>query len=188
LLVHRPIYDRFVEKLVAASAALVCGDPLDPKTVVGPMIDRGAADRVESWTQEAIAAGAKVLLAPRRTGNVLTPGLLAEVPHDAKVSCREIFGPVSIVAPYSDWADAMAQVNDSDFGLQAGIFTHDVNRIFQAFQGLEVGGVIANDFPTLRVDNYPYGGVKDSGFGREGVRYAMDEMSEPRMLALNLTR
>jgi glyceraldehyde-3-phosphate dehydrogenase (NADP+) len=188
ILVHRPIYDRFVEKLVAASAALVCGDPLDPRTVVGPMIDRGAADRVESWTREAVAAGARVLLAPQRTGNVLTPGLLAEVPHDAKVSCKEIFGPVSIVAPYSDWADAMAQVNDSDFGLQAGIFTHDVNRIFQAFQGLEVGGVIANDFPTLRVDNYPYGGVKDSGFGREGVRYAMEEMSEPRMLALNLTR
>jgi len=188
LLVHRPIYDRFVEKLVAASAALVCGDPLDPKTVVGPMIDRGAADRVEAWTGEAVAAGAKVLLAPRRTGNILTPGLLANVPHDAKVSCREIFGPVSIVAPYTDWADAMTQVNDSDFGLQAGIFTRDVNRIFQAFQGLEVGGVIANDFPTLRVDNYPYGGVKDSGFGREGVRYAMEEMSEPRMLVLNLAR
>jgi glyceraldehyde-3-phosphate dehydrogenase (NADP+) len=188
ILVHQPIYDRFVEKFVAASAALICGDPLDPKTVVGPMIDKGAADRVQAWTDEAIAAGAKVLLAPKRTGNVLTPGLLANVPHDAKVSCKEVFGPVSIVAPYTDWADAMSQVNDSDFGLQAGIFTRDVNRIFQAFQNLEVGGVIANDFPTLRVDNYPYGGVKDSGFGREGVKYAMEEMSEPRMLALNLTR
>lgn len=188
ILVHQPIYDRFVEKLVAATAALVCGDPLDPKTVVGPMIDQGAADRVQSWTDEATGAGAKVLLASKRTGNVLTPGLLTNVPHDAKVSCREIFGPVSIVAPYTDWAEAMNQVNDSDFGLQAGIFTRDVNRIFQAFQQLEVGGVIANDFPTLRVDNYPYGGVKDSGFGREGVKYAMEEMSEPRMLALNLTR
>ena len=188
ILIHRPIYDRFVEKLVAAAAALPCGDPLDGRTVVGPMIDRAAADRVESWTAEAVAAGATVLLAPTRKGNVLSPGLLAGVPRDAKVSCREIFGPVSIVAPYADWADAMAQVNDSDFGLQAGIFTRDVNRIFQAFQGLEVGGVIANDFPTLRVDNYPYGGVKDSGFGREGVRYAMEEMSEPRMLALNLSR
>ncbi len=188
ILVHRPIYDRFVEKLVAASAALPFGDPLDARTVVGPMIDRAAADRVEAWTGEAVAAGSTVLLAPRRSGNVLTPGLLANVPRDAKVSCREIFGPVSIVAPYTDWADAMAQVNDSDFGLQAGIFTRDVNRIFQAFQGLEVGGVIANDFPTLRVDNYPYGGVKDSGFGREGVKYAMEEMSEPRILALNLTR
>ena len=188
LLVHRPIYDRFVEKLVAATAALPAGDPLDPRTVVGPMIDQAAADRVQAWTEEAIGAGAKVLLPARRSGNVLTPGLLTDVPRDAKVSCREVFGPVSIVAPYTDWADAMTQVNDSDFGLQAGVFTRDVNRIFQAFEALEVGGVIANDFPTLRVDNYPYGGVKDSGFGREGVRYAMEEMSEPRMLALNLAR
>lgn len=188
ILVHQPIYDRFVEKLVAASAALRCGDPLDPKTVVGPMIDRAAADRVERWTAEAVSAGATVLLEGRREGNVLTPGLLADVPTDAKVSCQEVFGPVSLVAPYTDWAEALAQVNDSDFGLQAGIFTRDVNRIFQAFNTLEVGGVVANDFPTLRVDNYPYGGVKDSGFGREGVRYAMEDMSEPRMLALNLTR
>ena len=129
-----------------------------------------------------------MLLAPTRRGTVLTPGLLAGVPRDAKVSCREIFGPVTIVAPYQEWGDALAAVNDSDFGLQAGVFTHDVNRIHQAFHALEVGGVIANDFPTLRVDNYPYGGVKDSGFGREGVRYAMEEMSEPRMLVINTTR
>jgi glyceraldehyde-3-phosphate dehydrogenase (NADP+) len=188
LLVHQPIFDRFVEKFVAAAALLPCGDPLDPKTVVGPMIDGAAADRVQAWTEEAVQAGARVLLPSRRTGNVLTPGILANVPRDAKVSCREIFGPVSIIAPYTDWDEALGLVNDSDFGLQAGVFTHDVNRIFSAFQGLEVGGVIANDFPTLRVDNFPYGGVKDSGFGREGVRYAMEEMSEPRMLALNLTR
>ena len=161
---------------------------MDPATVVGPMIDGAAADRVESWTREAVEAGAETLLAARRSGNVLTPAVLAGVPGDAKVSCREIFGPVSIVAPYDSWPDALAAVNDSDFGLQAGVFTRDVNRIFEAFQRLEVGGVIANDFPTLRVDNYPYGGVKDSGFGREGVRYAMEEMSEPRMLALNLAR
>lgn len=188
VLVHRPIYDRFVQKLVAATAALVCGDPMDPKTAVGPMIDKGAADRVQAWAAEAVQAGAEVLLAGKRTGNVLTPGLLANVPHEAKVSCREIFGPVSIVAPYQEFGDALAAVNNSDFGLQAGVFTHDVNRIFTAFAALEVGGVVANDFPTLRVDNFPYGGVKDSGFGREGVRYAMEEMSEPRMLVLNLTK
>ncbi len=188
VLVHQPIYEAFVRKLVAASAALPCGDPLDPKTVVGPMIDAGAADRVQAWTDEAIRAGAEALLSPTRAGNVLTPGLLAGVPRDAKVSCREVFGPVTIVAPYRDWPEALATVNDSDFGLQAGVFTHDVNRIHQAFHGLEVGGVIANDFPTLRVDNFPYGGVKDSGFGREGVRYAMEEMSEPRMLVINTTR
>jgi glyceraldehyde-3-phosphate dehydrogenase (NADP+) len=188
VLVHQPIYDRFVQKFVTATAALACGDPMDPKTVVGPMIDSGAADRVQAWTAEAVAAGAEVLLAGRRNGNVLSPGLLGNVPHNAKVSCREIFGPVSIVAPYRDFGDALAEVNNSDFGLQAGVFTHDVNRIFTAFNALETGGVIANDFPTMRVDNYPYGGVKDSGFGREGVRYAMEEMSEPRILVLNLTK
>lgn len=188
VLVHQPIYDKFIEKLVSATSALPCGDPLDPKTVVGPMIDSAAADRVESWTREAVAAGAEPLLATRRQGTVLTPGILARVPRDAKVSCKEIFGPVSIVMPYRDWAEALTLVNDSDFGLQAGIFTHDINRIFAAFNGLEVGGVVVNDFPTLRVDNFPYGGVKDSGFGREGVRYAMEEMSEPRMLVLNLNK
>jgi glyceraldehyde-3-phosphate dehydrogenase (NADP+) len=135
-----------------------------------------------------VAGGAEVLLAGKRTGNVLTPGLLANVAREAKVSCREIFGPVSIVAPYASFGDALAMVNDSDFGLQAGVFTHDINRVFTAFNALETGGVIVNDFPTMRVDNYPYGGVRDSGFGREGVRYAMEEMSEPRMLVLNLTR
>jgi glyceraldehyde-3-phosphate dehydrogenase (NADP+) len=188
ILVHQPIYQAFVDKLVKASAALVVGDPLDKATVVGPVIDKANADRVESWTRDAIAAGATSLLAAQRTNQVLSPALLANVPDDAKISSREVFGPVAIVAPYATWNDALARVNDSEFGLQAGVFTHDVNRIFQAFQQLEVGGVIANDFPTLRVDNYPYGGVKASGFGREGVRYAMEEMSEPRMLALNLTR
>ena len=188
VLVQEAIYREFVPRFVKACGALPCGDPLDPKVVVGPMIDAAAADRVQSWTEEAVRAGAEVLLAGRREGNVLTPAVLAGVPADAKVSCREVFGPVSIVAPYRTWDDALAMVNDSEFGLQAGVFTHDVNRIQQAFRALEVGGVIANDFPTLRVDNYPYGGVKASGFGREGVRYAMEEMSEPRMLVINHTR
>lgn len=188
VLVHAPIYDRLVEKFVAASAALKCGDPLDPATVVGPMIDPAAANRVESWTDEAVKSGATVLLRGQRSGTVLSPTILTNVPRDAKVSCREVFGPVTVVAKYSKWEDALAQVNDSDFGLQAGVFTHDVNRIFQAFNTLDVGGVIVNDFPTLRVDNFPYGGVKDSGFGREGLRYAMEDMSEARMLVLNLNR
>lgn len=188
LLVHRPVYDAFVQRFVAASAALPAGDPLDSATVIGPMIDGAAADRVQAWTAEAVAGGAEVLLAASRTGSVLTPAILGRVSRDAKVSCREVFGPVAVVAPYESWTEAMAMVNDSEFGLQAGVFTRDVNRIFEAFRTLEVGGVIANDFPTLRVDNYPYGGVKDSGFGREGVRYSMEEMSEPRMLALNLAR
>lgn len=186
ILVHQPVYQRFVDRLVAASAALRTGDPLDPATVVGPMIDRRALERVEAWTKEAVDSGAEVLLASRREGRVLTPGLLARVPSNAKISCQEVFGPVSIVASYQTFDEALAMVNDSSFGLQAGVFTQDVNRIFQAFNTLEVGGVIANDFPTLRVDNFPYGGVKDSGFGREGVKYTMEEMSEPRMLVVNL--
>ena len=153
------------------------------------MIDGAAADRVESWTRRGGRRRARRCCSPAGAqGNVLTPGLLADVPRDAKVSCKEIFGPVSSSHPIATGPRRWPLVNDSDFGLQAGIFTHDVTRIFSAFNGLEVGGVIVNDFPTLRVDNFPYGGVKDSGFGREGVRYAMEEMSEPRMLVLNLNR
>lgn len=188
ILVHQPVFERFARQFVEASAALVCGDPMLPETVVGPMIDSAAADRVENWTAEALKAGATALLAGRRERNVLTPGVLTNVPRDAKISCKEVFGPVTILTPYRDWSEAISLANDSDFGLQAGIFTHDITRIFTAFNALKVGGVIVNDFPTLRVDNFPYGGVKDSGFGREGVRYTMEEMSEPRMLALNLNR
>jgi glyceraldehyde-3-phosphate dehydrogenase (NADP+) len=185
VLVHAPIYDRFVEKFVSASSGLKIGDPMDSTTVVGPMIDAAAVDRVESWTGEALAAGATALLRGKRNGSVLGPTVLAGAPRDAKVTRREIFGPVATVAKYETWDQALRMVNDSDFGLQAGVFTHDLNRTLEAFNTLEVGGVIVNDFPTLRVDNFPYGGVKDSGFGREGVRYAMEDMSEPRMLVIN---
>jgi acyl-CoA reductase-like NAD-dependent aldehyde dehydrogenase len=186
--VHEPIYRTFVGKFIEASAALPVGDPFEEKTVVGPLIDPAAADRVDAWVDEAVADGAESLLRGSRKGNVLAPTVLGNAPREAKVSCREVFGPVATVAPYTDWKCALEDVNASNFGLQAGIFTHDVNRIFEAFNTLEVGGVIANDFPTLRVDNFPYGGIKDSGFGREGVRYAMEDMSEPKMLVLNLNR
>jgi acyl-CoA reductase-like NAD-dependent aldehyde dehydrogenase len=182
--IHQPIYQDLVDRLVSATAALRTGDPLDPATVVGPMIDSRAADRVQSWVEQAVRAGATVLLPGRRDGNVLTPCLLADVPRDQKISREEVFGPVAIVAPYRTWAEGLDRINDSVYGLQAGVFTRDINRIFQAFNELDVGGLIVNDFPTLRIDNYPYGGVKDSGFGREGVRYAMEELSEPRMMVL----
>jgi len=188
LLVHQPIYQAFTEKFVAATRALPVGDPMDPATVVGPVIDSAAGDRIESWIDEAIATGAKPLLRGTRNGSLLSPTVLADVPPVAKVSCREVFGPVAVIQPYRDWSEALATVNNSEFGLQAGVFTHHVNRIWEAFRTLEVGGVIANDFPTLRVDNFPYGGVKHSGFGREGVRYAMEDMTEPRMLVLNLNK
>ncbi|MGH7533333.1 MAG: aldehyde dehydrogenase family protein, partial [Gemmatimonadales bacterium] len=184
VLVHRPVLAAFTELLRAATQALPVGDPADPHTVVGPMIDGKNADRVTSWVDTAIAAGARVLERGPRRGNVVSPIILTDVPHDAKVWGEEVFGPVLVVEPYETFESALAVVNDSRYGLQAGVFTHDVRRIWQAFERLEVGGVIANDYPTFRVDNYPYGGVKDSGFGREGVRYAMEEMSELRTLVL----
>ena len=183
---HERIYDRFMETLVASTRRLQAGDPLDPDTAVGPMIDAAAADRVEQWTEEAIAAGARPLLRGERRGTLLTPTILADVPSHTKVQREEIFGPVLVVNRYREWGEALDRVNESEYGLQAGVFTRDVHRIFEAFNRLEVGGVIANEFPTLRIDNYPYGGVKQSGLGREGVRYAIEEMSEMRMLVLNL--
>jgi acyl-CoA reductase-like NAD-dependent aldehyde dehydrogenase len=188
IFVHASIYDRFVPKLVAATQRLVCGDPLDPKTVVGPLIDTRSAERVESWVAEAVAGGAKALVRGKRRGTLLEPTLLSDVRPEMKVSCEEVFGPVATISAYDDFDAALTDVNEGRYGLQAGIFTHDVRRIYRALEHLEVGGVVVNDFPTLRVDNFPYGGVKDSGFGREGVRYAMDEMSEPRVLVLNLRR
>jgi glyceraldehyde-3-phosphate dehydrogenase (NADP+) len=152
------------------------------------MIDEAAAVRVDSWVAEAEAQGARALLRGTRKGALLSPTILTDVKNDMKVSCLEIFGPVATLTPYDEFEQALRMVNDSTFGLQAGVFTHDVRRIHQAFRELEVGGVVINDFPTLRVDNFPYGGVKDSGLGREGVRYAMEEMSEPRMLVVNLNR
>jgi acyl-CoA reductase-like NAD-dependent aldehyde dehydrogenase len=184
ILVHRTIWRRFTRRFLEASADLKAGDPRDPKTVVGPMIDAAALERVQSWVAEAEAAGARVLLRGRRRGSVLRPTVLTDVTPRMKVEREEVFGPVTTLTPYRDFASALARVNSSAYGLQAGIFTADLRRALQAFATLEVGGVIVNDFPTLRLDHYPYGGVKDSGFGREGVRYAMEEMSEPRMLVL----
>jgi glyceraldehyde-3-phosphate dehydrogenase (NADP+) len=182
LLIHRPIYRRFARMVAAATRELGTGDPRDPATVVGPLIDDGAADRVQQWIREALAEGATALVRGRRRGRLLTPTILEQVRDSSKVSCREVFGPVLTMAPYDDWDEAMAAVNASEFGLQAGVFTRDAARVFGAFQSLAVGGVIANDIPTLRLDHLPYGGVKASGFGREGLRDAMLELTEPRLL------
>ncbi|MFI5234981.1 MAG: aldehyde dehydrogenase family protein [Gemmatimonadales bacterium] len=184
ILVHRPILEAFTEQLLSATRALVVGDPADQKTVVGPMIDAKNVDRVTQWIDEAIKAGASALVRGARKGNILAPTILTGVPHDTKAWAEEIFGPVLVLEGYDTFDQALDLVNASRYGLQAGVFTHDLKRIWRAFERLEVGGVIANDYPTFRVDNYPYGGVKDSGFGREGVRYAMEEMSEPKMLIL----
>jgi glyceraldehyde-3-phosphate dehydrogenase (NADP+) len=188
ILVHRPIWTRFVDAFVAATRGLVVGDPMDAATVVGPVIDAKAADRIEAWIGEALGGGARALVRGERAGNLLGPTVLTDVGRDQKVCREEVFGPVVTLAPYDRFEDGLALANDGRFGLQAGVFTADLGRAFEAFRTLEVGGVVVGDVPTLRVDSYPYGGVKDSGFGREGVRYAMDEMSEPRMLVLNLAR
>jgi len=183
--VHEPVYKTFLNRFVKHTRSLKVGDPLDPETVVGPLIDKNAADRVEAWIQEARSAGARVLCGGRRRGNVIEPTVLTDVKPDMKVCCLEVFGPVVTVTPYRRFEEAVAAVDASIYGLQAGVFTRDLGRIRYAYEHLEVGGVIINDYPMFRVDSMPYGGVKDSGFGREGVRYAMEEMTEPRLLVLN---
>jgi acyl-CoA reductase-like NAD-dependent aldehyde dehydrogenase len=188
ILVHESIVEAFTGKLLALVSQLKSGDPFDEGTVVGPLINPGATERVESWIKEAVAQGATVLAGATRTGSVLDATVLTHVNATMKVSCEEIFGPLVTVTPYAKFEQALALLNNSPYGLQAGVFTQDINRIFSAFRDLEVGAVLANDIPTFRADHMPYGGVKDSGMGREGVKYAIEEMTEPRLLVLNLRR
>jgi glyceraldehyde-3-phosphate dehydrogenase (NADP+) len=184
IFVHRSVYDAFRELLVRETQALGVGDPMDSRNLVGPMIDEASTERVMAWIQEALERGARCLCGNEREGQVIRPTVLENVDPSLPVSCREVFGPVVVLDAYGDFSEALAKVNDSIYGLQAGIFTQDVRKIWQAFRELEVGGVIHNDYPTFRVDNFPYGGTKQSGLGREGVRYAMEEMTEPRILVL----
>jgi glyceraldehyde-3-phosphate dehydrogenase (NADP+) len=184
LFVARSIYEPFVTAFLAAARKIEPGDPDSEATTLGSMIDTESAARVESWVGEAEKAGAKILLPARRDGAKLWPVVAADVPRGAKLREREIFGPVATVEAFDDFDDALARANDSSYGLQASVFTHDVATVMRAFEELEVGGVIVNEAPTLRIDNFPYGGTKASGFGREGVRYAMEEMTEPKVLFL----
>ena len=188
ILVHESIVEPFTAKLLAQVATLKAGDPADETTVIGPLIDGKAADRVDGWIQEAVAQGAKVLAGGTRSGALLHATVLSNVNATMKVSCEEVFGPLVTITPYRQFEQAVALLNNSPYGLQAGVFTQDINRIFSAFRDLDVGAVLANEIPTFRADHMPYGGVKDSGLGREGVRYASEEMTEPRLLVLNLRR
>jgi glyceraldehyde-3-phosphate dehydrogenase (NADP+) len=185
--VHREVKGAFLEKLLPRVAALICGDPLDEATDVGPLIRASDAERVEQWIKEAKSAGAQVLAGGKRDRSVVEPTVLTGTKPAMKVNCQEIFGPVVTVEAYDDVDAAIAEINDSPYGLQAGLFTRDAKLIFDAYRRLEVGGVIVGDVPTFRVDHMPYGGSKDSGLGREGLRYAIEEMTEPRLLVLNLT-
>lgn len=186
IFVHRPAWTPFVRALVDSVEALRVGNPLDETTDVGPMISLRDAERVEEWVGEALAGGAELLTGGKREGAVYFPTVVTNTDSKMKLNRCEVFGPVVTVEPYDSFETALHTVNDSDFGLQAGLFTSDNKRIFQAFESLEVGGVIANDVPTFRADHMPYGGVKDSGIGREGPRYALEEMSERKILVLNL--
>ena len=184
--VHQSVVDVFTTKLLMHVARLKAGDPTDETTTIGPVIDQAAAHRIENWISDAVAQGAQVLLGGRRMGSVVEATVLADVTMEMKVSCEEVFGPVVTVTPYRQLSDAIALLNQSEYGLQAGLFTQDVNKIFYAFRHLEVGAVLANEIPTFRADHMPYGGVKDSGLGREGISAAIEDMTEPRLLVLNL--
>ena len=188
IFVHESVAGAFTENLVARVQGLATGDPGDERTVVGPLIDAGAAQRIEGWIGEAVAQGARLLSGGPRVGSVVRPTVLSQVTPTMKVSCQEAFGPLVTITPYRDFEAALNAVNESDYGLQAGIFTNNIGRIFQAFDRLEVGGVLANEIPTFRADHMPYGGIKDSGIGREGLRYAIEDMTEPKLLVMNLRR
>ncbi len=188
IIVHEKVYDDFLAAFIPQVEALKAGDPLDEETDVGPVITPGDADRISRWILEAKNSGANLVCGGEREGSVIRPAVLEKVAHSANVWKKEAFAPLTVIEKYGEFEDALRMVNDSDFGLQAGVFTRDVERIWQAYEELEVGGVIAGDMPTFRADNQPYGGVKDSGFGREGVRWAMEEMTEPKALIINIRR
>jgi acyl-CoA reductase-like NAD-dependent aldehyde dehydrogenase len=184
--VQRSIWDRFIGLLLPKVEGLRTGDPLDETTDLGPMIDSAAADRVELWLEEAVAGGARPLLRGRRDGNTLGPTVLVDARRDMKVCAREVFAPILNLFPYDEFEEAVRAVDDSVYGLQAGVFTRDIRRIWQAFEGIEVGGLMVNEVPSWRIDHMPYGGVKESGWGREGLRYAIEEMTEPRLVVMTL--
>jgi acyl-CoA reductase-like NAD-dependent aldehyde dehydrogenase len=184
--VHSDVYAGFASRLTGLVQGLKTGDPLDPATDLGPMIEAGEAERIDTWVREAIASGAKVLTGGRRLGDALyEPTILTDVPADAKVCAQEAFAPLVVLARFDHFDDALREVNRSTFGLQAGVFTGSLDRTLRAFDEIETGGVIVNDVPTWRIDHMPYGGVKDSGLGREGPRYTIEEMTELKLLVIN---
>jgi glyceraldehyde-3-phosphate dehydrogenase (NADP+) len=184
MFVHEAVWDEFLERFVEGARQLRVGDPLDPETEVGPMVDTAAAERTQAWVDEAVALGGKLLLGGKAEGSFFPPTVLTETPVEARVCSNEAFAPLVVAFPFRDFDAAVRQVNDSFYGLQTGVFTNDLAHAWRAFEELEVGGVIVNDIPTYRVDHMPYGGVKDSGLGREGLRWAIEDMTEIRIMVL----
>jgi acyl-CoA reductase-like NAD-dependent aldehyde dehydrogenase len=183
--VHSDVYESFLDKLVAAVSTIAIGDPVDPATELGPMIDDKAAARIDGWVQDAVRAGARVLTGGKAHGRFYEPTVLVDAKRESFVCSREAFAPIVNVFPFDDWSTALDQINDSVYGLQAGVFTATIEHALQAFDRLEVGGVVLNDIPAYRIDHMPYGGVKDSGLSREGIRYAIEDMTETRLLVIN---
>ena len=184
ILIHEAVYDSFRDLLVEKTRALKMGDPRDEETFIGPVISESEGARLKDWIDQAVAAGGKLLCGGGRDGAMVEATLLEDVPDDQPVCADEAFGPLAVLSRYGDFDDAIRQVNDSVFGLQAGVFTRDLHKMLKAWDELVVGGVIIGDIPSWRVDNMPYGGVKDSGLGREGIRYAIEDMTELRLLVI----
>jgi acyl-CoA reductase-like NAD-dependent aldehyde dehydrogenase len=183
---QKQVYDSFSEKFIKATEAMVVGDPLDERVDVGPMIDSKEVDRIESWVKEARSSGAKILTGGKRDGTVYYPTVLAEVNPDMKVISEEVFAPVASIISCDDFEESLRQANDTKFGLQVGVFTKDIDRDFKAIKRLNFGGVIINDTPAFRADHMPYGGNRQSGLGREGIRFAMEDMTNIQMVAIRL--
>jgi acyl-CoA reductase-like NAD-dependent aldehyde dehydrogenase len=184
IIVHEDVYDAFRDQLVTETLALRMGDPKDENTFIGPMISEGEASRLDGWIQKAVDGGAVVLCGGKRDGVMLEATLLENVSKGEEVRCKEAFGPVAMLSRFRDFDGALAEVNDSDFGLQAGVFTRDIYNAQKAWDVLDVGGVVIGDVPSWRVDHMPYGGVKESGLGREGIRFAIEDMTEIRLMVL----
>jgi glyceraldehyde-3-phosphate dehydrogenase (NADP+) len=184
MFIHEQIWDAFMDRFVTAAQAIRSGDPLDPETVLGPMVEAAQAQRAQRWVEEAVAMGGRLLTGGRADGAFFPPTVMTNVPVAAQICSNEAFAPVVVAFPFGDFEDAIGQVNDSFYGLQTGVFTNDLAHAWRAFEGLEVGGVIVNDVPTYRIDHMPYGGVKDSGLGREGLRWAIEDMTELRIMVV----
>ncbi len=184
IIIHESVYDTFKDMLVAKTKTLIAGDPKDRDTFIGPMISESEAKRLHGWIEDAVSGGATLLCGGNRSGNMLEATLLENVDRDAAANREEAFGPLALLSKFSDFNAALDEVNDSKFGLQAGIFTRDLFKTLDAWDRLDVGGVVINDVSSYRVDNMPYGGVKDSGLGREGIRFAMEDMTEIRNLVI----
>jgi len=186
--VQKGIYEEFLARFIPLVKGISLGDPLDESTSLGPMISPLAAQRAREWMEEAIGRGGKLLSGGGVQGSFMQPTVLTEVPRDCKVSSQEAFAPLVVVNPYDELDEAIAEVNNSIYGLQAGIYTQDIDRALEAAQRIEVGGIIINDIPTFRVDLMPYGGVKGSGLGREGPKYAVEEFTQPKLVSIKLHR